>query len=138
MSRFDHTLEPKRELRRIEVITGAGGRRRWTDEEKARIVAETLEPGAVVSVIARHHGLSPQQLFGWRRAMRTPGMPVEDVVPKFVPAVLEPEPAQRQRRRSASGVAAIELEIAGVTVRIGDGARPRTIVAVIRALKGAT
>lgn len=137
MSRFDHTLEPKRELRRIEVITGAGGRRRWTAEEKVRIVSETLEPGAVVSVIARHHGLSPQQLFGWRRAMRTPGMPALDVAPKFVPAVLEPEPAQQQRRRSAPGVAAIELEIAGVTVRIGDGARPRTIAAVIRALKGA-
>jgi transposase len=137
VSRFDHTLEPKRELRRIEVITGAGGRRRWTAEEKARIVAETLEPGAVVSVIARHHGLSPQQLFGWRRAMRTPDVPIADVAPKFVPAVLEPDPGQRRRRRSSPGAAAIELEIAGVTVRIGDGARPRTIAAVIRALKGA-
>lgn len=137
MSGFDPTLEPKREFRRIEVITGAGGRRRWTAEEKGRIVAETLEPGAVVSVVARHHGLSPQQLFGWRRAARTPGVPIEDVAPKFVPAVLDPEAAQRRRRRSAPGAAAIELEIDGVTVRIGDGARPRTIAAVIRALKEA-
>jgi len=119
------------------VITGAGGRRRWTAEDKARIVAETLEPGAVVSVVARHHGLTPQQLFGWRRAARTPGVPIEGAVPKFVPAVLEPEPAQRRRRPRAPGVAAIELEIDGVTVRIGDGARPRTIAAVILALKGA-
>lgn len=137
MSRFDHTLEPKRELRRIEVITGAGGRRRWSGEEKARIVAATLEPGAVVSVIARHHGLSPQQLFGWRRAARIPGVAAADVAAKFVPAVLEPEPGQRRGRGSSPGAAAIELEIAGVTVRIGAGARPKTIAAVIRALKGA-
>ena len=63
MSRLEPTLEPERLVRRIEVITG-GGRRRWTVDEKARIVSETLESGAVVSVIARRHGLSPQQHAG--------------------------------------------------------------------------
>lgn len=136
MSGLEPTLEPTRELRRIEVITGAGGRRRWAAKDKARIIAETLEPGAVVSAIARRHGLTPQQLFAWRREARKQGLAVRSTVPKFVPAVVEPEPTKRQRRRSVPSAAAIELEIVGVTVRIGDRARPRTIAAVIRALKG--
>ena len=70
MSRFDLTLEPERVARRIEVINGAGGRRRWSADDKARILEETLAPGAVVSEIARRHGLRPQQVFGWRREAR--------------------------------------------------------------------
>ena len=131
MSGLDPKLEPAREVRRIEVITGAGGRRRWMAEDKARIVAETLEPGAVISAIARRHGLSPQQLFGWRREARKRSA-LQSTQPKFVPAILESEPG-----RGACAAAAIELEIDGVTVRIGDGASSATVAAVIRALKAA-
>nr|WP_249157506.1 transposase [Bradyrhizobium diazoefficiens] len=47
------------------------GRRRWfSKDDKARIVEETLVPGAVVSEIARRHGLTPQQVFTWRRQAR--------------------------------------------------------------------
>ncbi len=70
VSGLDLTLEPSRPVRRVEIINGLGGRRRWSVDDKARIVEETLAPGAVVSEIARRHGLSPQQLFGWRRAAR--------------------------------------------------------------------
>ncbi|WP_150108577.1 transposase [Methylobacterium sp. 4-46] len=52
MSGLDLTLEPER-VRRFEVITGAGGRRTWSAEAKARILEETLLPGAVVSEVAR-------------------------------------------------------------------------------------
>ena len=55
---------------RLEVFTGAGRRRRWTSEQKARIVSETYESGETVSAVARRHGLTPQQLFAWRRAWR--------------------------------------------------------------------
>src|SRR5258706_12754904 len=81
--RFDHTLEHTLEskpddggddavtsVRRIELITGTGRRRRWSDDDKARIVVESLRPGANVAEVARRHGLSPQQLFGWRRKAR--------------------------------------------------------------------
>jgi transposase len=135
VSRLEPTLEPERLVRRIEVITG-GGRRRWTVDEKAQIVSETLESGAVVSVIARRHGLSPQQLFAWRREARKRTAPTADLLPGFVPAVVdlaEPLIATRSRKRTAA--AAIELEIAGVTVRVGHGARASTVAAVIRALK---
>ena len=55
-------------VRRIELITGTGRRRRWSRDDKARIVEESLKPGATVSEVARRNGLSPQQLFAWRRA----------------------------------------------------------------------
>jgi transposase len=51
------------------------GRRRrlWSEEEKRRIVAETLEPGASVSVVARRHDLNANMLFTWRRAFGAAG-----------------------------------------------------------------
>lgn len=54
-------------VRRIELITGTARRRRWSSDEKARIVMESLRPGANVSEVARRNGVSPQQLFAWRR-----------------------------------------------------------------------
>ena len=126
-------------VRRIEVFTGAGRRRIWSSEEKAAIVAESYVEAETVCAVARRHGLTPQQLFTWRRLSRQP-MTEAPVV--FVPAVAEtvlpeplaaPLPARRPQRRSkASG---IELEIGGVEVRVGADANPRAIAAVIRALK---
>ena len=69
MSMSELTLKSstERPARRLEVFTGAGRRRDWSAEDKARIVADSLEPGATVSGVARRHGLTPQQLFTWRR-----------------------------------------------------------------------
>nr|WP_050752085.1 transposase [Nitrobacter sp. Nb-311A] len=126
------------------MITGTGRRRRFSDDDKARIIEETLVPGAVVSEIARRHGLSPQQLFGWRRQARQPASAsTETSGPLFVPALVEatlPERAVRRRGRNraldedrVAGI--IEVEIGSVTVRVGRGADARTVTAVIRALK---
>src|SRR5258708_39357802 len=52
---------------RVEIITSAQRRRRWTASEKVRIVEETFEPGMTVSLVARRHGVAPNQLFTWRR-----------------------------------------------------------------------
>jgi transposase len=143
VSGLDHRLEPEGEVRRFEVINGAMGRRRWSPDDRARILEETLAPGAVVSAVARRHGLTPQQVFTWRREARRRA---EAEALGFVPAVVAPEPMdlkqpkppgpkRRARRRRP---AAIELEAAGVTVWIGDGASPAMIAAVIGALKGAS
>ena len=130
-------------VRRFEVFTGTGRRRDWSDDDKARIVAESYEPGATVSAIARRHALSPQQLFGWRRLLRRAPEPASS--PMFVPAVVdavrcEPEtvrqPTTRRRRTVARPSGGIEIEIDGVVVRVGTGASPKTIAAVIGALKG--
>ena len=142
MSGLELTLEPKREVRRFEVINGACGRRRWTADDKARIIAETLEPGAVVSEVARRHGLQPQQLFAWRREARKRASAISDAATTFVPAVVEPRVPEeqtlastRRARRKAKLAAEIEVEIDGVTVRIGRGAHASSIRAVIGALK---
>jgi transposase len=141
VSKLDHTLKPQA-LHRLEVITGTGRRRRFSDDDKARIIEETLVPGAVVSEIARRHGLSPQQLFGWRRQARQPASAsTEMAAPLFVPALVEatlPERAVRRRGRNrpldeVAGI--IEIEIGSVTVRVGSGADARTVTAVIRELK---
>ena len=131
--------------RRFEVFTGTGRRRDWSDDDKARIVAESYESGATVSEIARRHALSPQQLFGWRRLLRRAPEPASS--PMFVPAVvdavpLEPETvrqaAPRRRRAVARSSGGIEIEIDGVVVRVGTGTSPKTIAAVLSVLKGSS
>lgn len=52
---------------RVEVITSVQRRRRWSAEEKAQIVQETYAPGMSVSLVARQHGVAPNQVFSWRR-----------------------------------------------------------------------
>jgi transposase len=125
-------LDPKPvQVRRLEVLTGLGGRRRWSSDDKARIVEESLAPGATVSDVARRHDIRPQQLFGWRRGMR-----IAEPEPQmtFVPALVET--AERARPRpSRSGRGDIELEIDGVVVRVRRGAEAKTVAAVIKALK---
>ncbi len=53
----------------IEVITSVQRRRRWSAEEKERLVAASLEPGNGVSAVARQAGIHPSQLYGWRREL---------------------------------------------------------------------
>ena len=128
-------------VRRLEVFTGAGRRRSWSDEDKARIVAEIAGSGESVSGVARRHGLSPQQLFGWRRQLRESLAGLSEAEgPRFVPAVVDASPSmpvERNAPRSAAeaGAGIIEVAIDGVTLRIGCGADARTITPVLRALK---
>lgn len=61
------------EYQRIEVITGGARRRRWTTEQKLRIIEESEEPGASVSEVARRNGVAPNLLFRWRRLMAEGG-----------------------------------------------------------------
>ena len=96
------------------------------------VVEETLDPGASVSVVARRHGLTPQQVFAWRREARQRS---EEAGPSFIPAMVELASTPRRRRQQAAPMAAIELDIGGVRVRIGDGAKASIVSAVIRALK---
>ena len=74
----------------LEVIE-TGARRRWTLEEKQRIVAESFSAPRVVSATARRHGLSTSQLFNWRRLAREGKLVVQDEEPQFVPALVSPD-----------------------------------------------
>jgi transposase len=142
MDTADHAIT--KPVRRLEVFTGAGRRRTWSAEDKARIVTEILASGDSVSAVARRHGLSPQQLFGWRRELKksqTALSQTEEL--QFVPAILDVTPSsppiRRQRRmprrQVEPGAGMIEVEINGVRVRVGHGADARIVTAVLRALK---
>jgi transposase len=61
------------DYQRIEVITGSARRRRWTTEEKLRIVEETFQTGETVSAVARRHGAAPNLVYRWRRLMTEGG-----------------------------------------------------------------
>ena len=109
MSTLDHKLEPEvATVRRLEVITGTGRRRQFTEDFKVRVVEETLGSGAVVSEVARRHSLTPQQVFTWRRRARQAApQSAKSEAPTFVPAVVEPalpcRPAGKsQRQRTAA------------------------------------
>ena len=75
---------------RVEVLDGLERRRRWSQDDKARIVEETLGPGAKVTDVARRNGVAASVVFTWRRQART----VEKVGPCFTPvqitAAVEP------------------------------------------------
>jgi transposase len=130
-------------VRRLEVFTGAGRRRTWSGEEKARIVAEIVTSGDSVCAVARRHGLSPQQLFGWRRQLRESARHSETEELQFVPAVVDVvglAPAVRRRRKvprckSEPDAGTIEVEVDGATIRAGRGADADTIAAIVHALK---
>jgi transposase len=120
--------------RRIEVLTGPGRRRKWSDDEKARIVAATLAPGAVVTEVARRWQVCPQQVFGWRREMRRGG---SGAAPDFVPIVSEapagvpsPSPAS-----SPSPMPLIEVKLAGAVLRVPPGTDAALLTVVLRAIR---
>lgn len=139
MAAFDLTLEPKvATVRRLEVLSGDLGRRRWPEEVKARIVHESLEDGAVVSAVARRHGLRPQQLFTWRRLARSGRLmlPVAEPV-RFVPVVADADPAAAPSPASPARAGVIEIELDGAILRVGAGVDERQLAQVLRALKAA-
>jgi transposase len=134
--------------RRIEVITGVERRRKWSAQEKAAIVAESLAEGAVVSEVARRHDLNPQQLFGWRARLRNAergSAPSSDATPAFVPAIVEDEPPAPAAptlpaavvAMGAAGVdpAPIEIALGGVIVRVRGEADLRALTTVLKALR---
>src|SRR5665647_2718671 len=76
------------QISRLEVVD-TGRRRRWTDEEKLRIVAESLSQPRAASATARRHGISRQQIFTWRRLHREGRL---GGMASFVPTTITPEP----------------------------------------------
>jgi transposase len=146
----DTELLPKSKpepVRRLEVFTGSGRRRTWAPAQKAEILAESYESGEKVSAVARRHGLTPQQLFGWRREARRRArrQAANDEGTArgtaFAPIVVE-----EALRRSAApigpdpsgGTTAIEIVIGAATVRVAPGIDAATLTTVLRAVRSAT
>lgn len=104
---------------RVEVITSVERRRRWSREEKERLVVASFEPGVSVSEVARSAGIHVSQLFRWRKELcdRVDAGPSQLVPVEIVPAAMSPaietpaSSASPGRRRRKSGI--IEIELGG-------------------------
>jgi transposase len=120
-------------FRRLEVITGVGRRRRWSLEEKARIVAESLDPATTSSAVARRHGLHASQLFVWRQQLQRSAAATAALgEPAFVPVLMTGD-----RPALTEPVGRMEIALGPAVVRVGadvDAAALRRVLEVVRGL----
>jgi transposase len=122
--------------RRIEVFTGAGRRREWSAEQEATILAESYQGTSSVCDVARRHGLTPTQLFRWRRAARRQAVEAADQGPEFVPAMIEaPTSAPKEQQTAVEAAPLIGFDLDGASVWVCSGADASMVTAIIRALK---
>jgi transposase len=137
---FDVNDDARAGYRRIEMLTGPGRRRRWSLEDKARVVVESFAPGARPSEVARHWQICPQQVFAWRREARMgllalPSEMAASLPPDlgFVPILTEP--AMPPVAPAPASVSVIEVEVAGAVVRVLPGMDVAQLTSVLRAVR---
>jgi len=146
---------------RVEVVEPRRGNRRWPDDLKARIVAESFQPGARVVDVARRHGMVAHQLSDWRRFARQgllrlpaellPALPPPmdlTVEPAFVPLAIGLEPEEELADTpcvpAVAEVATVIVPLGIMTVEIGSEVVLRVpgdvaverAAALVRALRG--
>lgn len=118
---------------RMDVIPAGRGRRRWSDEAKARIIASSFEPGANIAQIARAHDLVPQQLYAWRhehsRGRRSTSEPLGFA------AVIVDEPASMVS--TAEGAHEIVIRTGGLTIHVSPQVSTEHVVRVLAAVRQA-
>src|SRR5438094_521688 len=128
--------------RRGESIGIHGRRQRWTEAERSRIVAESFEPGAKVSEVARRNGVNRGVLSTWRKE----ALMGEVGKPAFAPVIVEERATASSQAPSSKGVAQqgsspaspgsmIEIEIAGTRIRVASGVDLNTLVTVLAAVR---
>lgn len=121
---------------RVEIRSGVGRGRRWTAQEKGRLVAEALTSGVPVAEIARRHDMSSQHLFNWIRAAKEGRLVLPaDEGAAFVPLVTT---ATEIRKSSTAASTSIEIGIKDFVVRVASGIDMRLLIDVLRAVKAAT
>lgn len=123
---------------RMEGTPATGQRRRWSEDERARIVEESLKPGGRVSEVAQRYGVSRGMVFEWRRQAKA-GEPRHDAGrgrPAFVPVTIAPERAGP--RHIANDAPAIEIELGDIRIRVKgrvDGPALRTVLSALQAAR---
>jgi transposase len=142
---------------RNDVVTGGGRRRRWSSDDKARIVRESMKPGAAVSEVAQRYGLTRWQLYDWRRKARVatdkgtvsvdpakPARPKRDgstsnaieTLPAFAPVVMATPAMPPQPTAFEANL--VEIAIGGVSVRVRGVVDVDGLVAVLNAVRRAS
>jgi len=108
----------------VELLTAPAAKRRWSDEAKGRIVAETLVAGVSVNEVARRHSLKANHLSAWRTLARNGKL----VVPEITGAEFAAPMALAPALQTSGPTASIDLLIGPVTVRL-DASTPAARVA---------
>ncbi len=128
----------------IDLVMGPRGHRRWPDEIKGRIVAETLVEGVTVNEVARHYDMSSNHLSAWRRLAREGKLmlPAPSTGPEFamlaVEAAPKPERAGDRARAGAVEAERIEIVAGSIIVRVAATTDARRVAEIAAALGEAT
>lgn len=116
--------------------SGKPQRRQWPDALKRRIVAETLAPGASVSIVARRHDVNANQLFKWRREMAPAEPPGAAASAIMLPVAIVPEPSALRGQARARRSGTIEIDLAsGARVCLRGEVSSETLRQVIELLR---
>ena len=128
--------------RRVELITGTTRHLRRSDEERARILAESFEPGANISAVARRNGVNGGLLHYWRKRARAQAQEAAATqAPLFVPVAIAKASEMgggEGAPESASPRRMIEIETAGARVHVPEGVDAKTLSVVLAALRRAS
>ena len=129
---------------RVEVLGGLERRRRWSQDDKARIVEETLAPGAKVTEVARRNGVAASLVFTWRRQART----IEQVGPRFASVQIAAAEAieetskllraddSRVRSVAAARIGLIEIDLGNRRrIRVDAHVDPEALARVLEVLE---
>jgi transposase len=122
-------------VERLEIVE-TGRRRRWSEDEKLKIVFESLQSAGQMTATARRYGISRSQLYLWRRAFRATQAETVEPQSGFVPATIMAEPP------SAAAELAAPVDPGRIEIDFSNGARMRvtgaidgaTLAAALRAL----
>jgi transposase len=114
--------------------TGRPKRRQWSEAFKRRIVAETLEPGASVSIVARRHDVNANQLFKWRREMAPQQPPAAGQSVTMLPIEIASDTREARPRARRSGTIEITFS-GGERVCVRGEVSPETLQQVIELLR---
>jgi transposase len=121
----------------VEVITRVERRRRWSREEKQRVVAESARPDRTVSQVARAHGVAANLLFTWRRQFLAAAVAGDDASAGFVPVRLTEEVPGLPETGTGSPVAGSRLEIrlpSGIVINVVGEVAGESLRQVLSAL----
>lgn len=115
----------------VELLAAPAAKRRWSDEAKGRMVAETLVPGVTVNEVARRHGLKANHLSSWRTQARKGKL----VVPEILGAEFAAPVTSPMEVVAAATTASIDLIIGPVTVRLNAATPAARVVELVVALR---
>ena len=121
----------------IDVIVGQRGNRRWPDELKARIVAETLVEGATVNEVARRYDMKPNHLSSWRRLARDGKLvlPAPSSETSFAMLTIEEPPACDTPPAGSTENERIEVVVGSVIIRLANTTDAKRLAEIVAALQ---